>query len=310
MNKTILLATILFFSLILFSEEELLNRMVVKVNGEILTLFDLKKELNPQAPEKVTFQAVKERKDQLVQQAVEKELMRQEIKELQIQIGDEELDRAVQNVAASNKISVDALKDEIQNQGLDWETYRKDVLTNQLKLLNLKRHITVTTIDIDEAILHSIYEKTFSKEDNYTAAHIILQSQAGANNDGEIFKQIDSIHSKIVSKEITFEDAAKNFSQDGSAEKGGMLGTFPSSQMVPEFSEKLKTMKEGDLSKPFKTRFGWHIVKLIKIEKKDPPQYNDVRGQILNIYYQKNMDKAFKSWLEKKREESRIEILF
>lgn len=310
MKNTILLATILFFSFILFSQEELLNRMVVRVNGEILTLFDLKKELNPQTPEKVTLQAVKERKGQLIDQAIEKELMRQEIKELQIEISDEELDRAVQNVAASNEISIEALKDEIQKQGLDWETYKKDVLVNQLKLLNLKRHVTVTTIEVDEAILNSIYEKTFSRENNYTAAHIVLQAQTAASNDGEIFKQIDSIHSKIVSNEITFEEAAKNFSQDGSAENGGMLGTFPASQMVPEFSEKLQTMKEGELSKPFKTRFGWHIVKLIKVEKKDPPEYNAVRGQLLNIYYQKNMDKAFKSWLEKKREESRIEILF
>ncbi len=309
MKKTILFILILF-TFFLSAQEELLNKMVVKVNGQILTLFDLKKELNPQAPEKVTSQAVTERKDQLVQKAIENELIRQEIRELQIEISDEELDRAVQNVAASNKISVEALKDEIEKQGLGWETYRNDILTQQLKLLNLKRHITVTTVDVDEAILRSIYEKNFSEENHYTASHIILQSQAGSANDGEIFKQIDDIYSKIQSGETTFEDAAKTYSQDGSAASGGLLGTFPASQMVPEFSEKLSTMKEGELSKPFKTRFGWHIVKLIKVEKKDPPEYNSVRGQILNIYYQKNMEKAFKSWLEKKQEQSRIEILF
>jgi len=308
MKKLIILIT-LFLTLSIFAGEELLNRMVVKVNGKILTLFDLKKELNPQAPEKVSLQLVKERKDALIEKAVENELIRQEIDALQIEIGKEERDRAIQNVAMSNKITVEQLKDEIKRQGLVWETYVKDVLTKQLQLLNLKRHITVTTIEVDEAILRSIYEKNFSEENHYTAAHIILQSSGNAV-DGEVFKQIDNIHSKIMSKEISFEDAARNSSQDGSAQNGGMLGTFPASQMVPEFSDKLKTMKEGELSKPFKTRFGWHIVKLIKVEKKDPPEYNSVRGQILNIYYQKNMDKAFKSWLEKKREESRIEILF
>lgn len=308
MKKITLLILLLTFAL--SAEEKILNRMVVKVNGEILTLFDLKKELNPQAPEKVSSQAVMERKDQILRKAIENELIRQEIKELRIEISDEELDRAVQNVAESNKISIDALKDEIEKQGLGWETYRTEILTQQLKLLNLKRHITVTTVDVDEAILRAIYEKNFSRENNYTASHIILQSQTAAANDGDIFKQIDEIHSKIVSGEMTFEDAAKNFSQDGSAANGGVLGTFPASQMVPEFSEKLETMKEGELSKPFKTRFGWHIVKLLKVEKKDPPEYNNVRGQILNIYYQKNMDKAFNSWLEKKQEQSRIEILF
>lgn len=284
--------------------------MVLKVNGKALTLYDLKKVLNPDNPGSVLSEAVFERKDQLVERAVNDEIVRQELEILKMEISDEEIDRAAENVAIQNKISLDQLKSEIKNQGLAWETYKNTILRKQLELLNLKRHITVTTVDIDEALLKSLYDGQFKRENHFTASHIILQTASETADDSSVFKSINDIYEKVSAGKISFEEAAKIYSQDGSASNGGLLGTFPAGQMVPEFSEKLEKMNEGDVSKPFKTRFGWHIVKLSKVEKKDPLPYNEVRGRLLNVYYQQNMEKAFQSWLNKKREESKIEILF
>jgi len=292
------------------AEPVMLNRIAVKVNGTSLTMFDLKKTLNTENPESVTYEAILQRKDKLIERAVNDEIVRQELFTLKMEISDEEIERAARNVADQNKITLTQLKEEIKGQGLEWDVYKNTILRKQLELLNLKRHITVTTVDIDEAILRSMYDNQFKREDHYTASHIILLSPKNSSDDSSVFNSINDIYGKINDGTVSFEDAAKTHSQDGSASNGGLLGTFPAGQMVPEFSEKLSTMKEGEISKPFKTRFGWHIVKLSKVEKKDPPSYNEVRGRLLNVYYQQNMEKAFQNWLGKKREESRIEILF
>lgn len=305
----------LFIFFLIFSafttgaEEQVINRMVIKVNGKVITLFDLKKALNSENPGSVSYQSIVDRKEKIIERAVNDEIVRQELETLKMEISDEEIDRAAQNVAAQNGITPDQLKEEIKSQGIEWNTYKNTILRKQLEMLNLKRHITVTTVDIDESLLRSIYDSQFKKEEHYTASHIILLSSESVD-DGSVFKSINDIHNKIASGIVSFEEAAKTYSQDGSASNGGLLGTFPAGQMVPEFSEKLVAMKEGEVSRPFKTRYGWHIVKLSKIEKKDPPPYNEMRGRLLNVYYQQNMEKAFQSWLVKKREESRIEILF
>ncbi|HOB70679.1 MAG TPA: peptidylprolyl isomerase [bacterium] len=305
---------ILLFLLIIpfgFSaSEQVLNRMVLKVNGKAITLFDLKKAMNPDNPDTVTYQAVVDRKTQLIERVTNDELVRQELELLKMDISNEEIERAAENVATQNSITISQLKEEIKSQGLSWEVYKNTILRKQLELLNLKRHITVTTVDIDESILKSMYDNQFKKENYYTASHIILLSVKDSSDDSSVFKNITDIHQKIISASVSFEDAAIKHSQDGSASSGGVLGTFAASQMVPEFSEKLVMMKEGEISKPFKTRFGWHIIKLSKVEKKDPPPYNEMRGRLLNVYYQQNMEKAFQNWLGKKKEESRIEILF
>lgn len=310
MKRYFLLIFLLLIISSVSAEEKLLNSIALKVNGKIITLFDLKKTLNPENPEAVPADALIKRKTELVEKAVNDELVRQELQMLKMEIGKEEIDRAAENVAIQNQMSLEQLKSEIERQGIKWDVYKNTVLRGQLELLNLKRHVTVTTVDVDETILKSIYDNQFKKENNYTASHIILKSPPENENDGEIYAKIDSIYKQVLSGKVTFEEAAKSYSEDGSASNGGLLGTFPLNQMVPEFSSKLKEMKEGETCKPFKSRYGWHIVKLLKVELKDPPPYNEIRGRLLNVYYQQNMEKAFQSWLTKKRDESKIEILF
>lgn len=77
--------------------------------------------------------------------------------------------------------------------------------------------------------------------------------------------KIDSVYQKLQKGE-SFEELAKKYSEDkGSAVNGGVLPKFSSGRMVPSFeNEVFKLEKEGAISEPFKTRYGWHIVKLLK----------------------------------------------
>ena len=72
---------------------------------------------------------------------------------------------------------------------------------------------------------------------------------------------------KIQNNEVSFEDAAKQFSKCPSAQKGGNLGDFSQGQMVPEFDEACFSMTVGEVRGPVKSNFGYHIIKLN--DKKD-----------------------------------------
>jgi len=72
--------------------------------------------------------------------------------------------------------------------------------------------------------------------------------------------EIEDIY-KMVNAE-NFPIIAEQYSEDeGSAKQGGSLGVFGKGQMVPEFEKVAFSLKPGEISKPFKTDFGWHIVK-------------------------------------------------
>ncbi|MBR6421284.1 peptidylprolyl isomerase [bacterium] len=303
---------VLFFIFILFSSvfaaEQLVNKMVVRVNGKVYTIYDCKKLLRFDDPASVQTQAVLERKDKLIDQLINNAISKQEAEALDIKVPDDELDAAVDSVLTQNRMTREQFEQELSKSNMSFETYRNEVLREQLLLLKLKKRIIVT-MDVDERALREIYEKEFSSEPElyFTASHIIMQ--ANESNDAEIKDAVTAIYKEVTEGKTTFAEAAKSYSQDGSAANGGALGTFSARDMVPEFSERLAVMKEGEISEPFRTRYGWHIVKLDKVEKHDPPTYNESYEMLRNIYYQRNVEKMFQTWLKKKRSESKIDIL-
>lgn len=95
-------------------------------------------------------------------------------------------------------------------------------------------------------------------------------------------KKIDEIYQKAIAGE-NFEDLANNFSDDpGSSAKGGVLPVFGSgatTRMVPEFEDAAFALKNvGDISKPIKTNFGFHVIK--KLEWNDIGSFESMKKDL------------------------------
>jgi peptidyl-prolyl cis-trans isomerase SurA len=112
-------------------------------------------------------------------------------------------------------------------------------------------------------------------------AHIMVKfNKDMSDKDKENLKsKIDEIYNKTKAGE-KFEDLARQFSDDKpSAEKGGQLQWFGSSRMPIEFEKAAFALKNnGDISEPFTTTYGWHIVK--RIDKKDLAPFEKMKGEI------------------------------
>ncbi|MFS4482985.1 peptidylprolyl isomerase [Hyunsoonleella sp. 2307UL5-6] len=112
-----------------------------------------------------------------------------------------------------------------------------------------------------------------------TVKHIMIKTKPKDTlSDAET--RIREIYKKIEQGE-TFEDLAKEFSDDtNSAPSGGLLKSFSSGQLsVPEFEEVAFALEnEGDMSKPVKTNFGWHIIKLVN--KKPIGSFDELKSEL------------------------------
>lgn len=98
------------------------------------------------------------------------------------------------------------------------------------------------------------------------AAHIMIKHEQGSenNDNSKAKKQIEDIHQKLIAGE-DFATLAKRYSDDkSSAQRGGTLPAFTTGRMVPEFEESVYHLEQkGQITRPFKTDFGWHIAVLL-----------------------------------------------
>ena len=106
----------------------------------------------------------------------------------------------------------------------------------------------------------------------------------------------------------SFGDLARQYSDDiGSAAEGGELGWTNPGQMVPEFEAAMASATEGQVTDPFRSEFGWHILEVKGRRDKDfssQVRRNQVAGHIREQKYQEELD----AWLRKIREEAFVDI--
>jgi peptidyl-prolyl cis-trans isomerase SurA len=129
------------------------------------------------------------------------------------------------------------------------DNYRKQLAKNYL-----------TDEQVTNKLIREAYDRM--KEDVHVE-HILVSCQPGADTVAA-YRKIDSIYHLIQGGKASFEAMAKDFSDDkGSRERGGDIGYFTSLQTVYAFENAAYNTPVGKMSAPFKTQFGYHILKVL-----------------------------------------------
>jgi peptidyl-prolyl cis-trans isomerase SurA len=135
-------------------------------------------------------------------------------------------------------------------------------------------------------------------------AHIMVKPKTEANGEANAATRANEIYQKIKSGEETFENLAAKYSDDlGTGKKGGELPWFGTNKMVAEFENaSFGLAKDGDVSEPIKTSFGYHIIKRLGYKPVAP--FADVEKDLKNrVSKDGRSEKTRKSFIEKIKKE-------
>ncbi len=199
----------------------------------------------------------------------------------------------VQYLMERHLLAQQAIKDGMTNS----PEYKRRVRFYQYKALrDAYFHDKIAPKVTDEEIL-KVYKKETAKikpVERVRARHILVSTKAEAE---KVLKEL-----KAGAK---FEDLAKKYSKDGSKEFGGDLGYFTYEEMVPEFSKAVFALKKGEVSKPVKTDYGWHIIKLEDRKKVGARPLAEIKPSIRALLLRQAVQKE----LAKISKTAKIEIL-
>ena len=139
------------------------------------------------------------------------------------------------------------------------------------------------------------------------ARHILIRPGIEAN-DEQVRKTLLDLKQKIENGK-SFAELASEYSEDpGSKIKGGDLGWAGPGDFVPAFENVANSLSAGQISEPFKSPFGWHILEVIETRDHDKAKSNK-ENQTRNAIQKRKIDEELRLWLRRIRDEAYVEYI-
>jgi peptidyl-prolyl cis-trans isomerase SurA len=138
------------------------------------------------------------------------------------------------------------------------------------------------------------------------ARHILLQTNA-VEDDDAVRQKLTQFRDRILKGEGFEAIAAVNSVDPGSAAKGGDLGWVGPGTFAPAFEQQLDALAENEISQPFQTEFGWHIVQLLGRRTYDATD-DVLRSRCVAQLRESKADEETEIWMRRLRDEAFVEI--
>jgi len=317
MFKTYRIGMMIIACIILFSGPShanvLLDRVVAVVNQDVITWSELYKAMEADASPKMKElqkdeqrKVFKENEAVFLETLINLRLQLQEAKNAGIRVSDEELQGAIDSIKKKYSMSDDAFNESLKQEGLTFAEYKKrlweQIVISKLVNSQIRNKIVVTDEDLNKFVAEN--KEVLENTESYGISQILLKKQKDVDN-RKLEEKADDLLKKIEQGE-SFSDLAKQYSEDPSAKAGGDLGLLKKSQLNKNFTDIISQMKPGDVSKPFWTENGLHIIKLeSRTEVKNKGEALEEARERLN---NKLFRERYNAWIKSLREKSFIEV--
>jgi peptidyl-prolyl cis-trans isomerase D len=150
------------------------------------------------------------------------------------------------------------------------ENYKTDAMV-KVRYLHFDPDRYRSKVSISDEELQDYFDENqeeFNTPKTVEARHILLKVDQNAGpEDVEKAKKRALDILKMAREGKDFPELAKKYSEGPTRDRGGYLGTFKREAMVRPFADKAFSMKAGEISEPVRTRFGWHVIKVEKVNK-------------------------------------------
>lgn len=138
------------------------------------------------------------------------------------------------------------------------------------------------------------------------ARHILIKPED--NNDDEVRDRMADLKTELE-QGADFSELASEYSQDpGSKNNGGKLGWADPGTFVPAFESTMQTLDIGEISDPFKSQFGWHILQVLDRREQSASNAN-LKAQARKAIRKRKIDEELRLWLRKIRDEAYVEYV-
>jgi parvulin-like peptidyl-prolyl isomerase len=299
---------------------EIIEQILVKVNGEILTKTDLEqrqvqtlraKGLQP-ADDAALKKAIEEITPQIDVDAIDEMPLTQQGKELGYKLSDEEFDRIVGNIRKENKLDTDeAFQAALKQEGMTLSDLRKSMEKNML-ISRVTQNQVMSKVGMTEEEArkyHADHLKDFTTPGTVTIREILVRVATDSKNsagDEDAKAKAEAARKRVLAGEA-FEQVAAEVSSSASRANGGLVGPLNTNELTPAFKQLLDGMKVGDVSEVIRGQGGYQVIKLDNRTDDKVMTAEEAHDKIADALYEEKRVGELKRYLAKLRAQAIIE---
>jgi peptidyl-prolyl cis-trans isomerase SurA len=273
------LALLAAFATALAAQGEIIEQILVKVNGEILTKSELEqrqigalRQRDPNfrpASDAELQKALVEITPRVIVDAIDELLLVQRGRELGYSLGEEQFQSIIENIKKENKLeSEEQFQQALKQEGMTLLDLRRQLERNLL-VTRVQQVEVMGKISVSEEEVAKYYEanrSSFTTPPSVTLREILIavpETDKGINvaADDAAKAKIEDLRKRVVGGE-PFAQLASQMSDSGSKANGGLIGPISRDDLAPDLQKQLAAMKPGDVSPILRTTRGYQIIKL------------------------------------------------
>jgi peptidyl-prolyl cis-trans isomerase C len=230
-------------------------------------------------------------------QLIDRELIHEEARRLNIEVTEAEIDAALQ--AYLKDYTGTSFETMLQERGITLKSWREELSESLVmeKLLEEAVYSRVAVIDEEVAAYYNANRKEFDRPAQVRARQILVANEAEGQ---EVLGQLRQGRA--------FAEVAKEYSLSPDAEQGGDLGFFARGEMPPEFDEVVFNLPVNRLSDLVKSEYGYHIFLVEEKRKATRLKKKDVADEIRAILESQKKEEVYLDWLQEMRARAVISV--
>ncbi|HEX6017601.1 MAG TPA: peptidylprolyl isomerase [Burkholderiaceae bacterium] len=286
--------------------------IVAVVNSELVTAFEVEQRL-ARAREELRRSGAREPasdelRKQVVDSLIDERVLVTYARDSGAKVDEVELDRAVNSVAANNRMSLAELRSRLAAEGLEFGRFRNNlrdqILVERIREREVHQRIRVTDSEIDRYLEQQKSTAAAAIELNLAQILVSVPENASDAIVAERKARIDAALARLRGG-ADFAAVAREVSEDGNRANGGVIGLRPASRLPDLFVEQARDLKVGEVSpQPFRSSAGFHLLKVI--ERRDGQavrvQQTRARHILLRTSAQASVEDAMRRLLELKQQ--------
>ncbi|MBU0945333.1 MAG: SurA N-terminal domain-containing protein [Proteobacteria bacterium] len=323
---------VLFTSLAITNVEaaELVDRVVAVVNDDVITMSEVNEEgkgffqkIREQAPSSQLEEALREGREEVLNNLIDKKLINQVAAKQNVSISDEELRAAAEQMLVNNKITRETLDAQLAQMGMSYEAYLS-TLRNQILQSKLVNYEIRSKIIITDNMVLDYYDTHYTKHVSQGGYYLMQMGFIWAKDSTTSSSQPASYAAKVDAQKRAervralvlsgedFRTLAQKFSDLPSARDGGDLGVFEADEMAPYMRDAVLTLTPGEVSEIIETPSGYQFFKLLSSQDGQivvQASFESVKEEIRNKLYEQELKGEFDNWVKKLKEDAYIKKL-